>query len=243
VDTKFSTDTVDFLGGKLRITQPLKGYRASSDTVFLAAATPVKPGDRVFELGCGVGTVGLCITTRTPITYVGVDHDESIICLARQNAQNNTDATKCHFFHGCIENLPQDLRTQTFEHVVMNPPYFEGERHTPSSLRRSASHLTHPNLETWFIQGIKRLKPKGTFTLIYPMSSLDRILTTLWGRLGNVTLFPLWSHHDQPAKRVIVQGTKGSRGPLRLLPGMTLHERPLGGYTAQADSILRGSKA
>ena len=53
-----------FLGGKLRIFQPSEGYRAGIDPVLLAASLPVKPGERVLELGCGVGVASLCLMRR-----------------------------------------------------------------------------------------------------------------------------------------------------------------------------------
>lgn len=40
----------DFLGGLLSIEQPVKGYRAGVDPVFLAAAVPAQEGQSVLEL-------------------------------------------------------------------------------------------------------------------------------------------------------------------------------------------------
>ena len=52
-------------------------------------------------------------------------------------------------------------------------------------------------------------------------------------------VFPLWPRAgDRPAKRILVQGRKGSRGPLRLAPGLVLHERD-GGFSAAAEAVLR----
>ena len=51
--TNFSTD--DFLGGKLRVKQPKKGYRAGIDPVLLAASVNAHTGDNILDLGCGVG--------------------------------------------------------------------------------------------------------------------------------------------------------------------------------------------
>ncbi|KGJ16313.1 methyltransferase, partial [Paracoccus sanguinis] len=44
-----------FLGGRLVLRQPARGYRAGMDAVLLAAACPARPGARVLELGCGAG--------------------------------------------------------------------------------------------------------------------------------------------------------------------------------------------
>ena len=57
--TNFSTD--DFLGGKLRVKQPKKGYRAGIDPVLLAASVNAHIGDNILDLGCGVGVASLCL--------------------------------------------------------------------------------------------------------------------------------------------------------------------------------------
>jgi tRNA1(Val) A37 N6-methylase TrmN6 len=51
-------------------------------------------------------------------------------------------------------------------------------------------------------------------------------------------VYPLFPKQGVPAKRVLVQGVKGSRAPLELLQGMVLHQAD-GSYTQEADFILR----
>jgi tRNA1(Val) A37 N6-methylase TrmN6 len=57
-----------------------------------------------------------------------------------------------------------------------------------------------------------------------------------------ISIFPLWPHRGEPAKRVLVRAKKSSAAPWRLLSGMVLHERD-GGYTLEADRVLKGAKA
>jgi hypothetical protein len=69
--TAFSNEDADlthdaFLGGMLRLWQPRSGYRAGVDPVLLAASVPAVAGQRVLELGCGVGTAILCLAARVP---------------------------------------------------------------------------------------------------------------------------------------------------------------------------------
>src|SRR6202045_5550026 len=53
-----------FLGGQLRLRQLRSGHRAGHDAMLLAAATPARSGDRVGDLGAGVGAAGLAPARR-----------------------------------------------------------------------------------------------------------------------------------------------------------------------------------
>ena len=50
----FSID--EFLGGRLKIKQPLRGYRAGVDPVLLAASVNAYEGEDILDLGCGWGS-------------------------------------------------------------------------------------------------------------------------------------------------------------------------------------------
>jgi hypothetical protein len=54
------------LGGRVRLRQPVKGYRAGMDAALLAAAIAAEPGQRVIEAGCGAGAVLMQAAARRP---------------------------------------------------------------------------------------------------------------------------------------------------------------------------------
>ena len=75
--------------------------------------------------------------------------------------------------------------------------------------------------------------------MINRAEALDEILALLHGRLGEICVWPLYSKPGQAAKRVIVRARKDSRAPLKLAPGLVIHEDD-GAYTPAAEAILRG---
>jgi tRNA1(Val) A37 N6-methylase TrmN6 len=54
------------LGGRLRFSQPARGYRIAIDPVLLAAAMPARAGERVLDAGAGTGAASLCLAARVP---------------------------------------------------------------------------------------------------------------------------------------------------------------------------------
>jgi Methyltransferase small domain len=86
-----------FLGGKLSILQPEKGYRAGIDAVFLAATIPVVDGETVFEAGIGAGVVSLCLLARNPLLHVtGMEIATRYSVLCEQNAKRNNFSDNVH---------------------------------------------------------------------------------------------------------------------------------------------------
>jgi tRNA1(Val) A37 N6-methylase TrmN6 len=64
----------------------------------------------------------------------------------------------------------------------------------------------------------------------------------LIGRAGEVIVFPLWPAAGRAAKRMLVQARKGARGPLRLTPGLVLHDEH-GGFEPWLENVLRHGQA
>ena len=62
------------------------------------------------------------------------------------------------------------------------------------------------------------------------------------GRAGEVVVFPLWPAAGRPAKRMLIQARKGARGPLRLAPGLVLHDEQRR-LQPEAEDVLRHGRA
>ena len=235
------------LGGRVQLTQPATGYRAGIDPVFLAAAAPVRAGERVLDVGAGAGAAALCLAARVAGASVsGIEADRALVRLATANAEASGVGERVRFFIGDLLAPPIRLAPASFDHVMANPPFLaEGTgRASPDPGKAAATVEDKARLEDWLRFCLLMAAPKGTVTLIHRADRLDAILEAMVGRLGSIVVFPLWPGGEgrKAAKRVIVTGRREGRAPLSLVPGLVLHQ-PGGAFTDEAEAILRHAGA
>jgi tRNA1(Val) A37 N6-methylase TrmN6 len=245
------TTSVDgFLGGRIGIIQPRGGHRAGSDAVFLAAAVPARSSSRVLDVGAGVGVAGLCLLARVSnIEVLAVEIDAELCTLAEQNAARNGFDDRFSVVNADVTTPSKVLREAGFlregyDEVIANPPFHaEGAvRAAPDRTRAAAHVIGAEGLTAWVRFFATFAAPKGRLTLIHRADCLGELLHLLDGRFGDLAVFPLFPKRGETATRIILQGRKGSRAGLKLLPGLVLHEED-GGYTAKAEAVLRGGEA
>lgn len=230
-----------FLDGSLQIFQPREGYRAALDAICLAAAVPAKSGERVLDVGMGVGVTGLGLARRIHgLELYGLEIQPDLADLAVRNAKRNEIDNVC-IICGDIMEPPVELEIDSFDHVLTNPPFYDFHKaNSPSNASKSRAHM-HSGADfmtNWLSQSIRFLKPGGTLTLVHPAEFLDDLLGNLSGPLGDLTVFPLWPGNGKAAKRIIISGQRGTSGALKLLPGLQLHAPPRR-YSEEAEAILR----
>ncbi len=235
-----------FLGGALQILQPRAGYRAGLDAVMLAAAVP-EAARAVLDVGAGVGTAGLCLARRAPATRVTLlEKEPQLAALAEENVRRNDLATRVSVVAGAV-GLPATearglgLGEEGFAQVMANPPYHDMDAGTlaPDTLKSGAHAMADGELERWARFMARMAAPGGGVTIIHKAEALPQLLAALEGRFGALKVLPLYPRVGTAAHRVIVQGVKGSRGPLTLLPGFVLHTAD-GRFAPAAQDILRG---
>lgn len=236
-----------FLDGKLQIQQPKLGYRAATDPVFLAAAICAKPGQRVLDVGCGVGTAALCLAWRAGVKVTGIEIQSDYADLANANAAVN--GLDLQIATADIFNLPIGLRDQQFDHVMTNPPFFSARKQTqPSVPSKAIAHFESQSLARWIETALRRLAPGGSFTIIHQTARLADILQALTGPCGDIRILPLTARSNRPAKRVIIQARKARNGPMELLCPFVIHQGAThvadgDDFTPEACAILRDGTA
>lgn len=229
------------LGGRVRLRQAVRGYRAGLDAALLAAALDLAPGDRLVEAGCGAGAALLQAAVREAgAQFLGVERDEAAAALAAENVALNGLGERVEVRSGDVASGAAALGVGDFDAAFANPPFFDD----PSALRgpapeRRGAWLADDGLEAWTRFLLDAVRPGGRVTLIHRADRLDDLLHLLAEGGGSLAVRAIHPTADQAAKRVLVRAVKGGRAPLRILAPLILHDAS-GVGAAEADAILRG---
>ena len=224
------------LGGRVRLLQPSRGYRVAVDAVLLAAAIEATAGQRVLDLGAGVGAVGLCLAARiSECTIMGIEVQPALARLAERNAALNGNSERVRtIIHDLADPLPSDLGL--FDHVATNPPYLSAAVADPSPdpSKALATVESSADLARWLAVATGAAKSAGTVLIIQRSDRLEEIVTHLvrlgWGDVAFKRL--------PPAARVLIRARRADTLQRIESPPLMLH-RPEGGYTDAAEAVLR----
>lgn len=233
-----------FLGGLVHLWQPQQGYRAGVDPVLLAATIPAISGQRVLELGCGVGAAILCLGARVPdLILTGVERETAYAELAMRNGGSRLEVV-----HADIADLPLSLRQRQFDHVLANPPYWRRDASVAArNPTREAALGEQTPLSLWIEVAAKRLAPKGYMHIIHRAERLPDLLVALPKDVGSIEVLPISARQGRAAERVILRARKSGRADFRLHAPLVLHrgESHLDGdqYTQPVRESLRTGAA
>lgn len=234
-----------FLGGQLKLRQPRGGHRAGHDAILLAAATPARAGDRVVDLGSGVGAAGLAVARRViGIDLMMVEIDAALAELARHNASANAimaEVIALDVEADASVFADAGLGPDSADIVLMNPPFNDPARHraSPDDQRERAHVATATTLASWVHVARRLLKSNGQLALIWRADGIAEVLAALARGFGSLEILPVHGDVTSPAIRILVRATKGGRAPTRLHAALLLNEAS-GVPTKWVQEILAG---
>ena len=148
--------TIDnFLNGKIKLRQSVKGLRATSDAVLTAAAVKAKANDTILDVGAGNGVIGLCISARVPVQITALEIQENLVQLIQQNADLND--RKITVVRMDLFQRTDPLKGHLFHHVVTNPPFYDTTGQQRSNSEQAKAYVANFNLDKWILYCLKHI--------------------------------------------------------------------------------------
>lgn len=217
--------TQERIGERYRVRQQRDGYRFNMDSVLLSSFVSLRPGMKVLDIGTGVGVIPFLLLERQPsLEILGVEIQESLCALARQNARQNRVA-EIRILQGDARLLDASYHNR-FDLVLSNPPYHRtGEGISPRSeeaqLARQEQTLSLAEL---FGKAYRLVRPRGRFGCIYPSRRLEEALREGRDRgFSPLRLRFVHSRAGKPARAFLLEMGKDAGNQLIVERPLILH--------------------
>jgi tRNA1Val (adenine37-N6)-methyltransferase len=250
-------------GGSVVLFQPPRGsgYRTNVDALLLAAfaASPLlvpgvaalagqggqgrlvpqapsrpRPAPVAFDLGAGVGAVGLALLRfGAARRVVFVEIDELAAAMARRNLDANGWTDRGEIVRGDVADVGR-ARQGEASLVVCNPPYI-----APGRGRVSAAEARARSGEIdGFVEAARQLAgQRARVCFVYPAAELGALHTALTSEgLHPKRVRFVHGTPAAPARIVLVEARAGRPGGLHVMPPLV--ERSARGYTPEMETLL-----
>lgn len=241
----FCGETHDALyGGRLRLRQPITGFRFAVDAPLLTAfAAAGKHARLACDLGTGCGVIALGLAwCGAAQKVVGIELQAQLAALARLSAADNDLSQQVEILEQDLRHCRGDSLTGRFDLVVANPPYWPvSEGHLPEDAsRRIAGFEVEGTLGDWLACGKRLLSSRGRMCLVYPCRRIDVLLgAVVESGLGVTRLRFVHPVEGRPAELVLAEVRLGKPGRAEVLAPLSLLTAQ-GQDTPEAATILSG---
>jgi tRNA1Val (adenine37-N6)-methyltransferase len=178
---KVTHDTL--LRGRVKLIQPVRGFRSSLDPILLAGFIQA-PYGHFLDIGCGTGALSFLLLARDPAaTGLGVEIQPRLAGLAARSVEANGFGARFSVMAADIRGIG-NVPPATFDLVASNPPFRPlGKGVLPPQTERSlAHHEVALTLTEWLAVAQAALRPDGRLAAIFPADRLDEMRAALAAR-------------------------------------------------------------
>ena len=223
---------------ELVIDQENTGYRYSIEPFLLSDFMTLLPGQSVLDIGTGCGIIPLFMVHREPTLKVtAIEIQDS--SQAQKNIHQNKMEKQISLIHGDFLKEAENLKPESFDHIVSNPPYrkIQTGRINPDSSKALARHELALNMSSLLDKSAPLLKKGGQITLAYPPERLGELMRELEYR----SLYPnqaqfVHGNYQATAKIVLVSALKGKKSDFSVAQPLTVYNKD-GNYSEEMEEV------
>ncbi len=147
--------------------------KVSTDGILLGCLAPIEEASDILDIGTGTGVLALMAAQRNRsavVTALDIDH------AACEQAKENIDISPWSDRIDVIETDVREHTGKTYDAIICNPPYYEGDLHSPDATRNQAKHSTHISLTELLACVTGLLTPQGKASFILPKQREAEVL-------------------------------------------------------------------
>lgn len=227
-------ETFDILcNEQLKIIQKKQGYRFSVDAILLASFVRLRKHERLLDIGSGCGIIPIYISRKGYTNdMTGVELQKSLFNAAEKNKVLNECGHHVRFINADIRSLIKDMKKESFQVVVSNPPYTKRRsgRTCPDESRLLARYEEKLDIEMLLYATASLLSKKGRFYTIYPAHRLGELVSSAQSKkLTLKRLRVVYPRQNEEANLILAEFLKDGG------MGVTI-EKPLYVYSGDAIS-------
>ena len=239
-------ERIDRLGYHgLRIIQNPEKFKFTIDAFLLTGFIDPGPKDRLLDLGTGAGVLALLVagTKRIGSVY-GLEIQPELADMARRSVVLNGLEDKVRILTGDLRNPPPELKLNSFDYVISNPPYYPAAKGVvpENQALATAKFEICCNLEDVVIAAKRLVKGNGRFALIYPSERLVELVSTL----ERHNLIPkrmclIYPKPEAKSNLVLMEARPGVGRGIEILAPLIVSGQN-GEYSDQMNRIFQGEK-
>jgi tRNA1Val (adenine37-N6)-methyltransferase len=223
---------------ELIIDQENTGYRYSIEPFLLSDFMTLLPNQSVLDIGTGCGIIPLIMVHQEPTLKVtAIEIQDS--SQAQKNIYQNKMEKQIFLIHGDFLKEAENLKPESFNHIVSNPPYrkIQTGRISPDSSKALARHELALSMSSLLDKSAPLLKKGGQITLAYPPERLGELMRELECR----SLYPnqaqfVHGNYQAPAKIVLVSAFKEKKSDFSIAQPLTVYNKD-GTYSKEIEEV------
>ena len=227
----------------LKIIQNTEMFNFSLDSVLLPNfVTLNKNVKNILDIGCGNGPVSLILSTKTDAKITGVEIQKEVYEMAKETVKMNNLDKRINIINADINELKDELETETFDVITCNPPFFEvrsNSKLNKNDYKTIARHEVKLTLNQLMKISRKLLKNNGIVSLVHRPERLVDILTMM--RENNIEpkkIRFVYPKKEKNANILLIEGVKNGKKGLKIYPPLFTHNSD-GSYTKEVENYFK----
>jgi len=143
--------------------------KIGTDAILLGCSVNIDEDESILDVGTGCGIIALMLAQRTKgASITGLDIDRYAYREAELNFNNSPWKNRLKVIQTSFQDFSIDTYDK-FDHIVSNPPFFEGDRKSIYPSRTKSRHTVYLSHDDFIRSAAKISHDRTKLTVILPI--------------------------------------------------------------------------